>query len=632
MKKIFITALVFLTILIPVDVSARVSETHSAWADESLAKADEAGILPDCFEEGDLTEYITRMDFAHSIFKMLSVKNITEGDNSKITFADTDDSEISVLAGMGIISGKSDTEFAPEDKLTREEAASILMRTARVMGVKDDIALFDTRFSDFDAVSDWAKSDVCKTDSLGIMRGTGENNFSPQMNYTKEQSAATLLRLYNLDISDYAEDVYETKAVGDISIFRRGESLWIKNAGTLLFHTKDREQDLRYGKFRIKFFQRRGEWYFYLPDLEKYADATAYDTVSGAEAFVIKEGALQYTERVRFADDYYEVYSKGRAGAEPVIYINTNKVYSYDGEELGYHRSSTLSGDSGDDLSGYICNNETREVEFNREVLAHSSCFIQGENLLDEYPYGAYDYKKDIWLPYTEANTFYGYFPAKLTGPDGEVKTYALCDGSGNCIRTSETRIFPVLEDGKPYYLIGDNDKFDMYDLLTNDYVRSFEWDAGAYVGAGEFVYKTYTSKGMESECYSPYGAYRVHGCNLLFSPPYTYCKRCDFINDSMFEGYTPVYINDKEYKGNRYQLYDPYGNKIYESETPIYLVKYNNKTCYAIERREENAWHTSIDIYDAADSAFEGTDTDDAYNMQFYIYEHYFKNLTDEE
>ena len=45
------------------------------------------------------------------------------------------------------------------------------------MGVKEDIALFDTVFSDYDTVSDWAKESVRKMDSLGIMRGVGDNNF-----------------------------------------------------------------------------------------------------------------------------------------------------------------------------------------------------------------------------------------------------------------------------------------------------------------------------------------------------------------------------------------------------------------------------------------------------------------------
>ena len=55
-------------------------------------------------------------------------------------------------------------------------------------------------------------------DSLGIMRGVGDNNFSPKSNYTMEQSAVTMLKLFNLDVSDYASNVYEVKIDGDLSI------------------------------------------------------------------------------------------------------------------------------------------------------------------------------------------------------------------------------------------------------------------------------------------------------------------------------------------------------------------------------------------------------------------------------
>ena len=51
------------------------------------------------------------------------------------------------------------------------------------MDVKEDITLFDTVFSDYDTVSDWAKESCGKMDSLGIMRGVGDNNFSPKSNY-----------------------------------------------------------------------------------------------------------------------------------------------------------------------------------------------------------------------------------------------------------------------------------------------------------------------------------------------------------------------------------------------------------------------------------------------------------------
>ena len=44
--------------------------------------------------------------------------------------------EVTFLANSGIINGRSETEFAPNDDITREEAAVILTNTAEFMGVK----------------------------------------------------------------------------------------------------------------------------------------------------------------------------------------------------------------------------------------------------------------------------------------------------------------------------------------------------------------------------------------------------------------------------------------------------------------------------------------------------------------
>ena len=170
-KKLVLGALCVSIILATgIGASAEVSENHSQWAEESLVSADEAGLLPNFFADRDLTANISRIDFCHLAYKMLEQKSLISENNVKSSFADTDDAEVAFLANSGIINGRSETEFAPNDDITREEAAVILTNTAEFMGVKEDIALFDTVFSDYDTVSDWAKESVRKMDSLGIMQ------------------------------------------------------------------------------------------------------------------------------------------------------------------------------------------------------------------------------------------------------------------------------------------------------------------------------------------------------------------------------------------------------------------------------------------------------------------------------
>ena len=264
MKKKFVLGALCVSMILAsgIGASAEVSERHSQWAEESLISADEAELLPNFFADRDLTANISRIDFCHLAYKMLEQKSLISENNVKSSFADTDDKEVTFLANSGIINGRSETEFAPNDDITREEAAVILTNTAEFMGVKEDIALFDTVFSDYDTVSDWAKKSVRKMDSLGIMRGVGDNNFSPKSNYTMEQSAITMLKLFNLDESDYASNVYEIKIDGDLSLFNGKNKQWIKNDGKTIFTYDGPEEDIADDERSFVFFEKAGNGIF----------------------------------------------------------------------------------------------------------------------------------------------------------------------------------------------------------------------------------------------------------------------------------------------------------------------------------------------------------------------------------
>jgi hypothetical protein len=53
-------------------------------------------------------------------------------------------------------------------------------------------------FSDNSSISSWALEAVGQMQASGIMSGVGNNNFAPQGDYTREQSIVTILRLYDV--------------------------------------------------------------------------------------------------------------------------------------------------------------------------------------------------------------------------------------------------------------------------------------------------------------------------------------------------------------------------------------------------------------------------------------------------
>ena len=96
---------------------------------------------------------------------------------------------------LGIINGRSGTTFDPESPLTRQEAATILMRCYRRYGGDYQTSGQPVGLSDWDDVADWARDDVEAVLELKVMQGSG-GAFDPEGTYTREQAVLTLLRLY----------------------------------------------------------------------------------------------------------------------------------------------------------------------------------------------------------------------------------------------------------------------------------------------------------------------------------------------------------------------------------------------------------------------------------------------------
>lgn len=72
----------------------------------------------------------------------------------------------------------------------------MLARLSAVLG--KPLTDSESTFADSGSVSSWAKAAVGQMQQSGVMSGTGNDQFSPQLTYTREQSVVTLMRLYNL--------------------------------------------------------------------------------------------------------------------------------------------------------------------------------------------------------------------------------------------------------------------------------------------------------------------------------------------------------------------------------------------------------------------------------------------------
>ena len=116
-----------------------------------------------------------------------TLKPVNEG----ISFGDIDEAhgktEIEALAKYGVINGKVENVFAPEDSMTRAEFAAIVVRGLGY-GTEEISQSRTERFSDVRA-ADWFAGYVGLAARSGIINGVSETEFNPNGTITREQAA-----------------------------------------------------------------------------------------------------------------------------------------------------------------------------------------------------------------------------------------------------------------------------------------------------------------------------------------------------------------------------------------------------------------------------------------------------------
>lgn len=189
----------------------------SDWAKPEIQKAAACNLLP--YELTDKYQSnITRKEFCDLIYRLVATEFSPDSDSrmgqwsaidsviyerqltdkvNSVSFSDCEDDKIKFLSGAGIIYGMGDGTFAPDESITREQASTILYRTAEFLGNKSIIGPHNVvYYYDEGEVSDWAINAVRIMKDMGIMKGVTESSFEPKGKYTVEQAIATMVRLY----------------------------------------------------------------------------------------------------------------------------------------------------------------------------------------------------------------------------------------------------------------------------------------------------------------------------------------------------------------------------------------------------------------------------------------------------
>lgn len=95
----------------------------------------------------------------------------------------------------GVVAGMTETTFAPDQSITREQMATILMRYTKYMGI-DTPAGGDAikGYSDYGSISSYALASMAWAVDQGLISGTTSSTLSPTSGATRAQVATILMR------------------------------------------------------------------------------------------------------------------------------------------------------------------------------------------------------------------------------------------------------------------------------------------------------------------------------------------------------------------------------------------------------------------------------------------------------
>lgn len=232
------------------DVFTLSSDTPSAWAKEEIENAIRLDLIPSRWLCGYKTN-ITRGDFcslamtALCIFEGKYLYEIIDERGIEVdesVYSDTDNYAFHAGYAMGIGAGRGNGIFAPNDPITRQEAAVMLMQTAYCASYQPYLG-DAIEYADANTIADWAAGAVSavsrmidNTNGQAVMGGVGSNKFSPNGYYTREQSYVSMIRLYHSLVGGKAitEDPSNIVASGECGA--QGDNLtWVLyNNGLLM--------------------------------------------------------------------------------------------------------------------------------------------------------------------------------------------------------------------------------------------------------------------------------------------------------------------------------------------------------------------------------------------------------------
>jgi len=178
------------------------TDIGNCWAREDIESLARRGLVKgrssNCYEPGG---EVARAEFAALLVRALGLqeKVLEEGQFDDVAASDWYAGNAAAAAAQGIIAGYDGRLFKPDNSITREEMAVMIIRAARIAGKEEKLSAGEqerqlVQFRDRQMISSWAMKEAAIAVQTGIIKGTAGREFAPQTVLDRAQSAAILNR------------------------------------------------------------------------------------------------------------------------------------------------------------------------------------------------------------------------------------------------------------------------------------------------------------------------------------------------------------------------------------------------------------------------------------------------------
>ncbi|PYG87809.1 putative repeat protein (TIGR02543 family) [Ruminiclostridium sufflavum DSM 19573] len=145
---------------------------------------------------------ITRAEFAEIVVKGLGLMRIG---TFKSSFGDVDKAawyydSVAIASEYGLISGYGNGKFGPNDKITREQAMTVIAKAMKITGLKVEFKIGEVEnilmaFGDAKQASHWAKECMAACVKAGIVSGRNGHTIVPEGYITRAETAVIVRNL-----------------------------------------------------------------------------------------------------------------------------------------------------------------------------------------------------------------------------------------------------------------------------------------------------------------------------------------------------------------------------------------------------------------------------------------------------